>query len=45
MIKLKQKEYIAPWEKAFDSVLSPLEEFIHRQYFTNVMRNSRALHC
>ena len=26
-----QKEYIAPWEKAFDRVLSPLEEFIHRQ--------------
>ena len=25
------KEYIAPWEKAFDRFLSPLEEFIHRQ--------------
>ena len=26
-----QNEYIAPWEKAFDRILTPLEEFIHRQ--------------
>lgn len=25
------KEYIAPWERVFDRVLTPLEEFIHRQ--------------
>ena len=25
------KEHIAPWEKAFDRVLTPLDEFIHRQ--------------
>lgn len=25
------KEYVAPWEKAFDRVLTPLDEFIHRQ--------------
>lgn len=31
------KEYIAPWEKAFDSLLSPLEEFIHRQTTSGVL--------
>jgi NhaA family Na+:H+ antiporter len=31
MKKFRSKEYIAPWEKAFDRVLTPLEEFIHRQ--------------
>ncbi len=31
MIKKLKKEYVAPWEKAFDKVLSPLEDFIHRQ--------------
>jgi Na+:H+ antiporter, NhaA family len=31
MKKLIGKEYVMPWERAFDSVLSPLEEFIHRQ--------------
>lgn len=25
------KEYVAPWERVFDRVLTPLEEFIHRQ--------------
>jgi len=25
------REHLAPWEKAFDRVLTPLEEFIHRQ--------------
>ena len=25
------KEFVAPWEKAFDTLLSPLDEFIHRQ--------------
>ena len=25
------KEHLAPWERAFDRVLTPLEEFIHRQ--------------
>jgi NhaA family Na+:H+ antiporter len=28
---LKRQEYVAPWEKAFDRVLTPLEDFIHRQ--------------
>jgi len=31
------KEYIAPWEKAFDSLLSPLEEFIHRQTTSGIL--------
>ena len=29
--------YTAPWEKAFDSFLSPLEEFIHRQTTSGVL--------
>ncbi len=33
----KSKEYTAPWEKAFDSVLSPLEEFIHRQTTSGIL--------
>lgn len=32
-----QKEYIAPWEKAFSRVLTPLEEFIHRQTTSGVL--------
>lgn len=35
--KLVGKEYIAPWEKAFDRVLTPLEEFIHRQTTSGVL--------
>ncbi|MBT4520668.1 MAG: Na+/H+ antiporter NhaA [Halieaceae bacterium] len=31
------KEYIAPWEKAFDRVLTPFEEFIHRQTTSGVL--------
>ncbi|WP_271272324.1 Na+/H+ antiporter NhaA [Aliamphritea hakodatensis] len=31
------KEYIAPWEQAFDKVLSPVEEFIHRQTTSGVL--------
>jgi Na+:H+ antiporter, NhaA family len=31
------KEYIAPWEKVFDRILSPLEEFIHRQTTSGVL--------
>ncbi|MFP6807504.1 MAG: Na+/H+ antiporter NhaA [Pseudomonadales bacterium] len=37
MSKQIRKDYIAPWEKAFDSVLSPLEEFIHRQTTSGVL--------
>jgi Na+:H+ antiporter, NhaA family len=31
MKKKSEKIYNAPWEKAFDRVLTPLEHFIHRQ--------------
>lgn len=37
MINPNKKEYIAPWEKAFERVLSPLEEFIHRQTTSGVL--------
>ncbi len=32
-----EKEYIAPWEKAFDRILTPLDEFIHRQTTSGVL--------
>jgi len=31
------REHLAPWEKAFDRVLTPLEEFIHRQTTSGVL--------
>lgn len=31
------KEYTAQWEKAFDKVLTPLEDFIHRQTTSGIM--------
>ncbi len=37
MKKFVTKEYIAPWEKAFDRVLTPLEEFIHRQTTSGIL--------
>jgi NhaA family Na+:H+ antiporter len=37
MINKAKKEYIAPWEKAFDMVLSPLDDFIHRQTTSGVL--------
>ncbi len=37
MKKRVGKEYIAPWEKAFDRVLTPLEDFIHRQTTSGVL--------
>lgn len=35
--RLSGKEHIAPWEKALDSVLTPLEEFIHRQTTSGIL--------
>jgi len=32
-----KNEYVAPWEKAFDRVLTPLEEFIHRQTTSGIL--------
>ena len=37
MINKTKKEYVAPWEKAFDKILSPLDEFIHRQTTSGVL--------
>jgi NhaA family Na+:H+ antiporter len=37
MIEKSEKEYIAPWEKAFDKILSPLEHFIHRQTTSGIL--------
>ncbi len=37
MKKTKEKEFVAPWEKAFDRVLTPLDEFIHRQTTSGVL--------
>ena len=37
MIKRNGKEHLAPWEKAFDRVLTPLDEFIHRQTTSGVL--------
>ncbi len=34
---MKGKEYIAPWEKVFDRIISPLEEFIHRQTTSGIL--------
>lgn len=31
------KEHIAPWEKVLDKVLTPLEEFIHRQTTSGIL--------
>ncbi|MGB0732491.1 MAG: Na+/H+ antiporter NhaA [Pontibacterium sp.] len=35
--KLAGKEFVSPWERAFDRVLSPIEEFIHRQTTSGVL--------
>jgi len=37
MKKFTGKEYVAPWEKAFDRVLTPLDEFIHRQTTSGIL--------
>ena len=37
MKKRMKKEYIAPWEKAFDKILTPLEHFIHRQTTSGIL--------
>lgn len=35
--KLAGKEYVAPWEQALDKVLTPIEEFIHRQTTSGIL--------
>ncbi|RMG59952.1 MAG: Na+/H+ antiporter NhaA [Gammaproteobacteria bacterium] len=40
---MKRKEYLAPWERAFDRILTPFEEFIHRQTTTGILLISCAV--
>ncbi|PIE20390.1 MAG: Na+/H+ antiporter NhaA [Neptuniibacter caesariensis] len=35
--KLAGKEHVAPWEQAFDLVLTPIEEFIHQQTTSGIL--------
>lgn len=35
--KVKTGEYHAPWEKSFDKILTPFEEFIHRQTTSSLL--------
>ena len=35
--RLLGKEYVAPWERALDRVISPIEEFIHRQTTSGIL--------
>ena len=32
-----QGRYVAPWEKAFDQILTPFEEFVHRQTTSGIL--------
>lgn len=36
-MQTSQRHYFAPWEKAFLKVLTPFEEFIHRQTTTGIL--------
>ncbi len=38
-----RREYIAPWERAFDRLLTPVEEFIHRQTTSAILLMACAL--
>ncbi len=45
-MKLKDKKhgiYLAPWEKSFDKILTPFEEFIHRQTTSGLLLMSTAV--
>lgn len=37
VLLLKKGVYVAPWERVFNRVLTPLEEFIHRQTTSGVL--------
>ena len=34
---MENKEYTAPWEQAFNRILTPIEEFIHRQTTSGIL--------
>ena len=40
--KTKTGVYLAPWEKSFDRILTPFEEFIHRQTTSGLLLMSMA---
>ncbi|SEQ67039.1 sodium/proton antiporter, NhaA family [Amphritea atlantica] len=35
--RIAGNEYVAPWERAFETVLTPFEEFIHRQTTSGIL--------
>ncbi|MEJ1336779.1 MAG: Na+/H+ antiporter NhaA [Candidatus Sedimenticola sp. (ex Thyasira tokunagai)] len=37
MKRFTGKEYVAPWERAFDRLMTPIDEFIHRQTTSGVL--------
>ena len=41
--KQKNGEYIAPWERAFDRIITPFEEFIHRQTTSGLLLMTMAV--
>jgi len=41
--KVKTGEYHAPWEKSFDKILTPFEEFIHRQTTSGLLLMAMAV--
>ena len=43
MNDLKKGVYLAPWEKRFDQILNPFEEFIHRQTTSGILLMATAV--
>ena len=43
--KAKTGVYLAPWEKSFDKILTPFEEFIHRQTTSGFTVNGHGRDC
>ena len=42
-IKTKTGVYLAPWEKSFDRIITPFEEFIHRQTTSGLLLMATAV--
>lgn len=40
---IEEGEYLAPWEKSFDKILTPFEEFIHRQTTSGLLLMATAV--
>jgi len=41
--QIKKGIYLAPWEKSFDKILNPFEEFIHRQTTSGLLLMATAI--